>query len=115
MIESPKIRDKSQDVKKNFASPTFGGKKGNRSPNKRKAKLRLQQQNNVVSGWSTDRNSIKTDSAIELFENSVLVKNIVQANKSKNVSGGATTLPNMIVKDEYNTPEELDQLAQKVL
>ena len=33
----------------------------------------------IFSGWSTDRNSIRTESAVELFENSVLVKNIATA------------------------------------
>ena len=96
------MRGKSVAAKKDQTSPTFGGKKGSKSPNKRKNMLKLKQ-NNVVSGWSTDRNSIKTESAIELFENSVLIKNMNQANKSKLELDSIT--PNMIVKDEYVTPE----------
>lgn len=67
---------------KDVTSPSFGGKKANnKSPtNKRKIK-QSKLKNNVFSGWSTDRNSMKTESAIELFENSVVVKTMQLANQ----------------------------------
>ena len=56
----------------------------------------------LVSGWSTDRNSMQSDGIIELFENSTLVRNIVANNVSKD--GPKQDTSAMQIKDENNPP-----------
>lgn len=70
------------------ASPTFGG-----PPPKQRSKKKATKGNKkinpsqvakkILSGWSTDRHSINTESAIELFENSVLAKNMAIKNREE--------------------------------
>ena len=55
----------------------------------------------LVSGWSTDRNSMQSDGIIELFENSTLVRNIV-ANNGRD--GHKQDTSAMQIKDENNPP-----------
>ena len=57
----------------------------------------------LVSGWSTDRNSMQSDGIIELFENSTLVRNIV-ANNNSNKDGHKQDTSAMQIKDENNPP-----------